>query len=354
MEKLSTNHVIIIMLLVLLIIWQLSYKKIDSFDSQNTTSALPPQINSLSAINGNILNIKTNDDIKNLMINGTFRLKVNLPNVWPYTPNPPDSLPINPNYFYLSIIKPDTNCSIIGLNNSILDMYVDGGECKNKKLSMTSQNSPYRLVLIPEAYALDEKLPYIDNINFSLMSIYNRHYLKNTTTGYFPTLYKDDYKIPVHGYMINDNKSNIKTIPNLVNNVVIKDSEKPINLNNSKLYVDCQIEPNNKTYLLTTKDIHNASPVDININQDNTINISLRKYDSYGNIEDTFALVYCNFDIETGKDIVSFSPSGKISTFINMVCFASNKEDMSKSNKLDFIIENVSLPSPFAKKASIL
>jgi len=225
-----------------------------------------------------MLNIKTNDDINNLMVGGTFRLKVNLPMMPPYIYQEEfdDIHGINPNIFYLCMIKPNPNCSIVGLNNTTLNIYIDDKKCINKKLSISSQNSPYRLVLIPEKYALDTTLPFNNNINFNLINMNNNLYLLNTSLKYLPTLFKDNFYIPVNGNMINDKNSNISKIPGLINNTLVTNNDQSINLNAPTLNVNCLIEPDNELYLMTTKDITNSSPIEININNDHTINISLK------------------------------------------------------------------------------
>ena len=352
-NNVSTIIFILIIFVIIIHIYNNTFSKKDLFTTLNNATA----IKSLSSISQNTLNIVNNDDINNLMVNGVFRLKVNLPNVPPYIKGEDFDMNvgINPNYFYLCMVKLDPNCNIIALNGSCLQLYVDERKCSNKKLSVNSQLSPYRLVLIPEKYALDTTLPFINNINFTLVNVNNLLYLKNTNTNYFPSLFTDNSTINVTGNMINDSKSNVANIPSLINNNICNEHIQPIDLNSPSLNVNCLIYPDSEKYLMTTTDITLSSPIDIQINNNNTINISLKTYNMYGFSDDSYSLIIGDFDINTYKHIEIVTIENIFSIFVNMVYFDSNKTGkLSKNNKLNFVVENISLPVNFIKNANII
>ena len=326
--------------------------------NSSTLNNIIPSISSLNAVqNNNILKLQNNDDINNLMVGGTFRLKVNLPKLPPYikgedfdTKNGKNS-----NYFYLSVAKLDPNCNIVAIDGSCLSLYIDEKKCTNKKLSISSQSSPYRLILISETYATNPDLPFINNLDFTLVNINNNLYIKNVATGYYPTLFQDNLNIDVYGNMINDNNSNINKIPSLLNNNVCKESIQPIDLDSESLMVKCSITPDNNMYLMTSSDITQSSPLNIQINNDNTINLSLKTYNTFGFSNNSYALIFGDFDIKTFKDIEKITVTDVATFFVNMVCFDSNVNGkLTNTNKLNFIVELISFPANFYNKTSIL
>ncbi len=330
--------------------------------SYNTMSDLIPAAKSLGALVGEIfLKLSNISDVNKLMVGGVFKLKVNLPMLPPYIKgvNFDTSVGKNPNYFYLCIAKPDPNCNIVSINGSCLSLYIDNKNCTNKKLSISSQSSPYRLILISEQYANDVTLPFLDNTTFSLVNINNNLYLKNVAIGCYPSLFKDDISINVYGNMINDANSNINKIPDLVNNNVCNEYVAPIDLSSSSLNVNCLIKPDDQMYLMTSNDITLSSPIDFKVNNDNTINMSLKTFNSYGYVNDTYSMIFGDYNIDTFKyiekiTIPNLTPS-LATFFINMVCFDSNTTGkLSSTNKLNFMVEQVSLPQNFIKTTSII
>jgi hypothetical protein len=325
--------------------------------SENLTNVIPTG-NSLSVIGKNkILNLKNTNDINNLMVGGSFRLKVNLPMLPPYIMDEEYNMKDgkNPNYFYLCIAKLDPNCNIVAINGTCLNLYIDNKNCKNKKLSITSQSSPYRLILISEKYANATNLPFIDNLDFTLVNINNNLYIKNVATDYYPNLFRDNLDINVYGNMVNDELSNVSKIPNLTNNNVCNEYSPPVDLQASSLYVNCLIKPDDQMYLMTTTDITQSSPLDIKINNDSTINLSLKTYTTYGFVDTSYSLIFGDFDIITYKDIEKITIPNVGTFFINMLCFDSNTDGiLANSNKLNFIVESISLPPNFIKDTSII
>jgi hypothetical protein len=306
-----------------------------------------------------MLNLKSNNDINNLMVGGTFRLKVNLPMVPPYIKGEDFDVKvgINPNFFYLCVVKLDPNCNIISNNGSCLNLYIDNKDCKNKKLGITSQYSPYRLILVPEIYAMATGFPFLANIDFTLLNVDNNLHIKNVATGYYPSLFQDNSSINVFGNMLNDNNSNVTKIPELIYNNVCNESSAQIDLNSTSLNVNCLIVPDSKMYLMTSADLSRSSPLDIKINNDvdNTISISLKTFSTYGFLDNSYSLIFGDFDIFTFKDIEKITIKNAGTFFVNLVCFDSNSNGkLVNTNKLKFNVELVSLPTSFYNKTSVI
>ena len=113
--------------------------------------------------------------------------------------------------------------------------------------------------------------------------------------------------------MINDNNSNINKIPSLLNNNVCKESIQPIDLDSESLMVKCSITPDNNMYLMTSSDITQSSPLNIQINNDNTINVqgtinAIKRDIMINGPVSTSFYVYKDFMTYWDKD----APSGKI------------------------------------------
>jgi hypothetical protein len=282
-----------------------------------------------------ILNIKTNDDIELLMVDGKFRLKVNLPLVSPNIKglNFDVKNGINPNYFYLGVEKLDKNCKI-NSETKCENIYIDNKDCINKNLS-DNINSSYRLVLIPGFYAINDDYQ-INNIDFTLTKIDGLIYLMNINTGYLPQIFVNDNSLNIYATMINDNNSNVVNLYQETTNIICNESQNTINMNDPTLNISCVYKPDPMLYLLTTKDINNSSPISFTIKKNKTIRINLNKYDMYGNLENTFTLSSCNYDVNTLKNIETITNTNLEKILINLVCINS---DNSNSNYLDFIVE---------------
>jgi len=325
-----------------------------------TMTEINPELSSLSAIkkstiSGNILNLKTDNDINNLMVDATFKLRVNLPNMPPYIKNQEYDIKkgINPNYFYLSVETLDGNCSITTTDGKCMKMYIDDKKCSNKRLSANSQMSKYRLVLISSTYVLDKNMLLGQNTDFTLVKLDDKIYLKNVNTGYMPTLFMDETTIPVYGNMNNNDQSNIKDIPNITTNAVCGEQIEAVNTNAKELYVGCLLKPDESMYLMTTQNIGESSPLKIEINKDGTINIKLNTYNRYGYLKESYLLSYCNFDIKTYKYIESVTIPNLATYFVNLVCFNSDKDENGSKNKLDFTVELNKVSNKYLENTSI-
>jgi hypothetical protein len=287
----------------------------------------------------NILNIKTNDDINLLLVNGSFRLRVNLPFINPQINGLngknnvfSENNGISSNYFYLGILKLDSNCKVCPIIESeCFNKYVDNKDCTNKILIKNINNSD-RLVLIPAIYALDNKLPF-NNINFTIINQNGFLYLKNIDTGYLPKLYLIDDSPLINAVIINDNNSNISKIIGGINNTVCNQAQQSINLNLPTINISCLIKQNTN-YLLTTNDINNSSPISINIKNDSTINININKYDLNGNLNNKLVLSTCKNNVDKCEYMEKYTIQNFGPLYLNMVCL----DDLNSSN-LNFTVE---------------
>ena len=282
-----------------------------------------------------ILNINTNDDIDLLMVDGKFRLKVNIPTMPPYIKGLNFDIinGINPNYFYLSVVKLDPNCKIQS-ETKCENLYIDNKNCTNKILS-DKLDSSYRLVLVPAFYAINDTLPF-SNIDFTLIKVDGLTYLMNVNTGYLPKLYFNDDNIPIYGEIENNSNSNILKIREESNNLICNEKQSIIDSSIKTINVSCSYKEDSTLYLLTTKDINNSSPISFTINKNNTVKLNLNKYDIYGNLDDKLVLTSCNYDINTFKYIEKATVTDLGQFFINLVCLDSST---TKVNNLDFIVE---------------
>jgi hypothetical protein len=115
----------------------------------------------------------------------------------------------------------------------------------------------------------------------------------------------------------------------------------------------CDYNPDKTTYLITSENILNSSPIIISINSDKTISIKLLKYNVYGQPENIFQLSKCNFNVKTYKGIGQVNNPSPVGTvFINLVCFEKDSE--KNSNKLDFTVELKKYPDNFMKNNSLI
>ncbi len=360
----------------------LSSKDIDSSSSVNNNkinnnlnntgtsiSKIKPGIQSLSALTlnqesetigynslngvGQLLSISNINDINNLLVGGTFKLKVNLPMMPPYIKgkNFDTTVGTNPNYFYLSIEQLDNNCNIINSNGKCLNVYVDNKNCSNKPLSSYVQNNSYRLVLISSQYALDPSIPMGKNSDFTLVQVNGQYYLKNVQTGYIPSLYTNMSNISIYGDMQLNANTNINNVDSLINNTLC--GQVPVkNESTGYRHVKCNIPQDPSTYLIVNKNFGQSSPVRININHDKTISFNLLSFNSYGYPTMIYALTYCNFNVQTFSYIEKMTNS--IGTFlVNLVCFSDSNNPNTSKNLLKFDVELISFPLNFVKQNSI-
>lgn len=349
-----------------------------------------------------ILKLGSEEELNDILIGGIFKLKVNLPMMPPYIKSQKWD-PVkgtDPNYFYLSVEKLDPNCMIntkkINIDteikipekpvsqpvsvNSILNniipttpvsvilpeskiiipvatdksdcqtIYVDNKNCTNKALSTVTRINSNRLVLIAADYIDDDAVGVGTNSDFTLINIDGKIYLKNIQTGYILTLYSNLSTINVHGNMIADKNSNVHKLEYKLNNTLCNQNRK-IN-ENTERYVTCELKIDPEQYLMTTTNISESSPIKLNINLDNTINIQLLKYNSYGSIIDKYPLTFCKFNTQTWEFIEKTTDLNG-TYLINTVCFAQDGSPLAEKNKLNFNIELVKYSPEYIKKMSI-
>jgi hypothetical protein len=141
---------------------------------------------------GKIVKIKDLKEIPQFTVGGTFRLVVELKDVPPYIKGQQFNKG-DVNKFYLSIEKLDPNCSILEENNC-LNVYADNKKCNNNALTNITKKNAFRLVLVSKDYVLDPQIPFGKNVDFTLVKVGEKIYLKNIQTGYMPKLFVNDYK----------------------------------------------------------------------------------------------------------------------------------------------------------------
>ena len=97
-------------------------------------------------------------------------------------------------------------------------------------------------------------------------------------------------------------------------------------------------------YLHTTSNIGKSSPVNIVVNSDGTINIHLLTYNTYGYQNNSYSLIFCNYNVQTYAFIEKITNS--LGSFlVNMVCFDSNENRTLPKNNLNFVIEISKFPN---------
>lgn len=237
----------------------------------------------------NIKNNKENFDVEkkyNIYVGSVIRLKVNLPELNTYTEN------VNENskkkYFYLACVELNPNCNVIIKNKSCVPMFINNKQCNNNKLSIESNKNKYRLVLIHESQI--NKPGLSDTCNFVFQKINDKIYLKNIQNGHYPKLFTNDVFVPLSGSLSDDDKI-------INNNILCGDTKNDNTKNDIALMVTGSYNLDGSTYLLSTKENTDSSPVKLNFKteKDNDIvNIQLEKYDQYGQVYDYYNLISAN------------------------------------------------------------
>lgn len=303
---------------------------------------------------GQILKLSNMLDVEKLMIDGVFKLRVNLPNMPPYIKGKTFDInkSTNPNYFYLSVEKLDPNCNIKASNGKCVQTFADDKKCNVKALTSYVQSNTFRLVLVSSQYALDPAIPMGKNSDFTLVKVNNQLYLRNVQTGYLPSLYSNDMVLPVFGDMEIKPNSNVNKIYNQLNNTLCNQEIPPLETKGTS-FVKCNIKKDDGTYLITTKNIGSSSPIRVNFNSDKTISLNLLSFNSYGYPTKVYSLTSCNFNVQTYKYIEKMT--NNLGTFmINMVCFEDTQNSKANpKNQLKFTVELINFPKNFMKDNSI-
>lgn len=336
--------------------------------STPSTPPTPPTLNSAIQSNvgekslnlkplpsgGQILSLANMVDVDNLLIGGTFKLRVNLPNMPPYIKGETFDMSkgVNPNYFYLSVEKLDPNCNIKTANNKCVQTFADDKKCNIKALTSYVQSNTFRLVLVSSGYVLDPSIPMGKNSDFTLVKVNGQLYLKNVQTGYLPSLYSNDMVLSVYGDMEVKSNSNVNQIYSQLNNTLCDQQIPPVQTTGTS-FVKCDIKQDPGIYLITTKNIGSSSPIRVNINTDKTISLNLLSFNSYGYPTKIYSLTSCNFNVQTYAYIEKMT--NNLGTFmVNMVCFEDTQNNKAnQKNQLKFTVELVNFPSNFVKDNSI-
>ena len=318
--------VIFILLYVFHLLSDCSYQ-MENFDNVISTDKTNPEKSTLTTI----IPITKPDDL----LNKTFKLQTFIPNMPPYIKGKEFANGSNDNTFCLSVEKLNPNCSL-SYDNKCLNVYVDNKNCTNLTLSSYVQNDSNRLVLVSLEAVLDKTNPLGKNSDMTLIKLGEKYYLQNVKTGYFLSLYKNDIKgQKIYGNMIDDDASNISTIVNNNNTLCVNNVSPPKNTNpasyvNPKCndikqqFITCNLQVDDTTiYLLLTKNITSASPIEVIVNLDNTITLNVIEYNLYGQTKIKHPLSACNFNVKDGSFIETITNSSE-NTFINLVCINGN------------------------------
>jgi hypothetical protein len=344
---------------------------------------------------GKIVKFTNANEIPHMLTGGTFRLQVDLKSVPPYVKGS-EYKEGDVNKFYLSIEKLDGNCEI-NEDNRCMNIYVDNKKCNNRLLSTVSRTNAFRLVLVSKDYVLDPAIPFGKNVDFTLVRVGEKVYLKNVQTGYMPKLFVNDYKQDLYGYMdvnylsnINSIKSNENKLCNVSSAPVHSNKKqkheepaKPKGVGNilskamdglfgapqeaqiqekakaivqeqkaNQKFVNCQTNVDGSMYMLTTKNLSESNPIKFVVNPDGSAGIRLQHFNMYGNVDKTFSLIYCNFNINTYAFIEKIT--NPLGTFlINMVCFDPDDKRQLPSNTLNFGIEVNKYSDAYLKEKNI-
>ena len=303
---------------------------------------------------GQILSITNMNDVNTLMIDGTFKLRVNLPMMPPYIKGKTFDVNKgeNPNYFYLCVEKLDNNCNIKTANGTCIGTFADDKKCNIKALTSYTQSNTYRLVLVSSEYVLDSAIPIGKNSDFTLVQINNQLYLKNIQTGYLPSLYSNEIVLPIYGNMEVKSNSNVNKVYSQLTNTLCNEEVPPVQTEGTN-FIKCDIKQDPGTYLITTENIGSSSPIRLTINKDKTISLNLLTFNSYGYPTKVYNITSCNFNINTYAYIEKMTNA--LGTFLlNMVCFEDTQNNNSNPiNQLKFTVELVNFPKNFIKDNSI-
>jgi hypothetical protein len=303
---------------------------------------------------GQILSLKNMSDVDNLMVGGTFKLRVNLPMMPPYIKGKTFDINkgVNPNYFYLCVEKLDNNCNIKGANGKCTQTFADDKKCNIKSLTSYTHSNTYRLVLVSSQYVLDPSVPIGKNSDFTLVQVNKQLYLKNIQTGYLPSLYSNEMVFPIYGDMEVKSNSNVNKIYTQLYNTNCS-QEIPQIQTQGTTFVKCDIKQDPGTYLITTKNVGSSSPVRVNINSDKSISLNLLSFNTYGYPTKVYAITSCNFNVQTYAYIEKMTNA--LGTFmVNMVCFEDTQNNKANpKNQLKFTVELINFPKDFVKDNSI-
>lgn len=297
-------------------------------------------------------------DIQTKLVNGKFRLKVNIPLMPNYIKGETfdTTKGKNPNYFYLCVEKIIPNCSIVTPTNTCDSIYIDDvNKCKDKTLTTQLGTNSFRLVLIASKY-IESGL--ISSADFTLIKIGDNYYLKNILTGYYLSLFMNEKTFNLYGEINNNNKSNVADVfYDLYNATCSLDTKTKQFVPNKKdkKIIDpiitlnkpgTDFNPDKTMFLVTSNEIKTSSPVSLIVNSDNTLAIKIVRFNSYGQINEVYQLAQSDFNIKTGKgtgQINAPEPLGP--TYVNLVSFVSDSTTNNK--KLNFTVNIIEYPKNY-------
>ncbi len=340
-----------------------TYQKISP---ENTKLGSIDLIKNIQPSGGREVQIKNTSDVDIFMVNGVFKLKVNIPQM-PSFNRGEDYEKVknrNPNYFYLSVEKLLPNCTIVSPQGTCFGVYIDDkSKCDMEKTTTSLSTNSFRLVLIPEETALDTNSDIGKNTDFTLVKIADKYYLKNVKTGYMPSLLKNDKSYKIYGDIVNDANSNVASSVSQIYNRLCSlnpdgkfvpeptkavSKDKTINLSKP----GCDFNPDDTIYLTTSNSLLESSPISIMNGKDSKILIQLSRFNSYGQPMESYNLKSCVYDVSKNIGIEQVkSDKFNVTQYINKVCFGSPESDLNRN--LNFSVEVMKFPEDYLRKISI-
>ena len=117
-------------------------------------------------------------------------------------------------------------------------------------------------------------------------------------------------------------------------------------------FVNCTMHSDQSLYLLTTTNLTDSNPLRFVLNKDGSVSIRLQTFNSFGNIDKSYSLCFCNFNVNTYTFIEKVT--NPIGTFlINMVCFDDDTKREMPNNTLNFGFEVSKYPDSYLKENNI-
>lgn len=320
---------------------------------RNQIAALEQELVKVKENKYNFTDISNQSDVNNILVDKTFRIATSIPLMPPYIKgdNFDTEKGRTPNYFYLCVENLDKNCSLqsnIGTvqstapsgTGSCYDVFADNRQCNKKPLTTYTGTNSTRLVLISDSIVNDSNSVIGRNCDWTIKNFNNNLYLQNVQTKLMLSLYKNEENILIHGNMMLDKNTNVLDVKNRLDNDLcnaVKNTQPTTNTQ----YIRCNMPLDNHTYIMLNDKLQKSSPINIQINSDNTISINILKFDMYGQPlnSDIFTLRECDFNIKT-LDHIEKITKDNITYMVNTVCIHNNKRGNSDKT-LKFKVELV-------------
>ena len=99
-------------------------------------------------------------------------------------------------------------------------------------------------------------------------------------------------------------------------------------------------------------DIKNTTSINFTFNKNGTFKIFLEKYDSNGFVNNTFMMIYCDYNLNTSSFFEKSTVDNKTYN-LHLVCFDSIKNRTLPNNDLDFSVEMIKYSGKYLIENSI-